>query len=343
MDDSRHLPSPLALAPTSPRLRDGLAVFALDGNRVRVGLSEPVVLDGLTSEEAKFVAQLEGTLSRKVADTTAYPHVVDRLTRLGLMQTRPPRKVTPRGDSHSSVCVMSADALGAHIGLCLAQAGVNRIIFDDDAPLPAHDLQSLTLSRSRGEAAVRAVNAWVPHSACLAPHPGDATAGDVVVVVAYGAPTVSLVHDLMATDRPHLPVMTDEYGVTVGPLVVPGQGPCVTCLGIARTEQDPDWPMVALQCNGERSPQVSVAGRAIAAGVACDAVMRFLKDGIADPRQWRVDCVERGGRVAAGRVATSLRGGLLLSETVVSAHPDCRCHDSSVLSHDLENQESILF
>ncbi len=329
--------------PTGPRLRDGLAVFALDGNRVRVGLAEPVVLEGLTSHEAALVARLEASASSESPNVAGYAHVIDRLTRLGLTEADPRVAVSSGGHTPSSVCIMSAGELGTHIGLCLAQAGVTRIVFSDDTPVPADDLQSRTLSRGRGDAAVRAVNAWVPRAARLAPHHHTYAASDVVVVVAFGAAPVPLIHDMMAADQPHLPVVTDEYGVTVGPLVVPGEGPCVTCLGIARAEQDPDWPMVALQCNGARRAHASAAGRAIAAGVACDAVMRFLQNGSADPRQWRIECVERGGRLISGGVATSLRGGPHVSETVVASHPSCRCHQSSVLSDDFEDQESILF
>ena len=339
------------LHPAAPRLREGLAVFALDGNRVRIGLAEPVVFDDLTADEAAFVSRLEGPPWSTPTDAARYPHVVRRLRRRGLLQEADPaqkrRKRTPVEES--SVCVIGADNLGTAVALCLAQAGVGRVVVDDDTRVSVLGAGALTASATRAQAAVRDINGRAPQVAQVAGHSGVHSFTDVAVVVASGGPSVALICDLMAADQPHLPVISDEKGITVGPLVVPGDGPCITCMGIRRTELDPDWPLVALQCNGARLPHAPAAVRAIAAGVACDAIVRYLHGHRADPRQWRIECLEPGGslRPIQGTPGdggtTSLRGGPRVTEHAVSPHPSCRCADPLVIRDDFEDLEAILF
>lgn len=58
---------------------------------------------------------------------------------------------------------------------------------------------------------------------------------------------------LVASDTPHLPIQLAGDQVTVGPLVTPGDGPCLSCLHASRRDADPDWPLVAAQLLG-RAP-----------------------------------------------------------------------------------------
>lgn len=348
MDPPPDSRTPPPSPPVAPRLRAGLAVFALDDGRVRIGLANPVVLDGLTADEAAYVASLEGP-PRLSTTHAPFAHVLQRLERLGVLSQADPSRV-----SQNSVCVIGADALGTAVALCLAQAGLHDVVVDDNTPVAVTAVTSAA-SATKAQAAVRTINGRVPHTARVAAHAGTFASCDVTVVVANGGPSVDVIHDLMAADRPHLPVITDERGITVGPLVVPGRGPCLMCLGIERTDADPDWPLVALQCNGARAPHAPAAVSAIAAGVACDAVVRFLRGYALDPRQWRVECVAPGRTMTApGRTmtapantvvtpATSLRGGPSVTERTVSAHAACGCADPLVLGDDLENLQTILF
>ncbi|WP_430868494.1 hypothetical protein [Demequina aurantiaca] len=329
------------LGSVPPRLRDGLAVFALDGNRVRIGLADPVVLEGLSSEEAAFVARLEEASACTSADVARYEHVIRRLDLHGLLAHRgtssPPGTAssgegtgTGTGTWHATVCVVGADDLAMAIGLCLAQAGVRRIEFEDAKPAAAATPVTMVAGVTRAHRAARAINGWVPHAAHVAGAGSSCRSPDVTVIVASGSPDLALVSDLMAADQPHLPVITDERGVTVGPFVIPGAGPCLTCLGISRTEADADWPLVALQCNGSRPTHASAAVRALTAGVACDSVVRFLDGGGSDARQWRAESRTNGD-------------GPRLTERVVRTHPSCRCSNPLVRGDDLEDQQAILF
>ncbi|MFF1634050.1 TOMM precursor leader peptide-binding protein [Leifsonia sp. NPDC058248] len=48
-------------------------------------------------------------------------------------------------------------------------------------------------------------------------------------------------------DVPHLPVVFGDETVTIGPLVEPGDGPCLGCLDLHRSDGEPDWPAMASQ------------------------------------------------------------------------------------------------
>jgi bacteriocin biosynthesis cyclodehydratase domain-containing protein len=48
-------------------------------------------------------------------------------------------------------------------------------------------------------------------------------------------------------DIPHLPVVFGDREIRLGPLVEPGSGPCLYCLELAHTDDDPAWPAMAAQ------------------------------------------------------------------------------------------------
>jgi hypothetical protein len=77
----------------------------------------------------------------------------------------------------------------------------------------------------------------------------DQQNADITIVVgAHGieAPEALLPLDMSSEswigDRPHLPVSAYRGHASVGPLVIPGQTPCLNCLHQIRQDTDPDWP-----------------------------------------------------------------------------------------------------
>jgi hypothetical protein len=61
--------------------------------------------------------------------------------------------------------------------------------------------------------------------------------------------------DLLARKNlPHIPVVFTDQAVTVGPLVRPGETPCLTCLESGRRDSTPHWLEVSSQLWGKRSP-----------------------------------------------------------------------------------------
>lgn len=80
---------------------------------------------------------------------------------------------------------------------------------------------------------------------------------DLVVLADALSPDPVLVARLMRERVPHLPVVLRDGAGIVGPLVLPGAGPCLRCLDRARADADPGWPTLACQLFGR-------AGRASA-------------------------------------------------------------------------------
>ncbi len=78
-------------------------------------------------------------------------------------------------------------------------------------------------------------------------------------------------------DVPHLPVVFDDTGVRVGPLVVPGEGPCLRCLDLARRDADAAWPVIAAQLAGRaaptRTPRTVIEAAALTVAVVDDRLV----------------------------------------------------------------------
>jgi bacteriocin biosynthesis cyclodehydratase domain-containing protein len=51
----------------------------------------------------------------------------------------------------------------------------------------------------------------------------------------------------LAVDVPHLPVVFGDQAVHLGPLVVPGETPCLRCADEHRLDAEPAWPALAAQ------------------------------------------------------------------------------------------------
>ena len=54
-------------------------------------------------------------------------------------------------------------------------------------------------------------------------------------------------------DAAHLPVLFGEFGVVIGPLVVPGESACLGCISLHRTDADPAWPAISAQLLGKEA------------------------------------------------------------------------------------------
>ena len=70
---------------------------------------------------------------------------------------------------------------------------------------------------------------------------------DLLVVVSCGEPARAVFEPAHRDGIAHLMVVLDEDRVRVGPLVVPGVTPCLTCLDLNRTEWDRAWPALLTQ------------------------------------------------------------------------------------------------
>jgi hypothetical protein len=146
------------------------------------------------------------------------------------------------------------------------------------------------------------------------PEPTPASRPDLVIVVEHAVADAGAAGSLLAADIPHLSVVVGEAGATVGPLVVPGSGPCLRCLDLHRTDRDPAWPQVLAQLLSGRpgaGPEESSCA-SLTAALACLQALGQL------------DGVRRPAAVAA-TLEVELPDGLI-SRRDWPAHPACGCH-----------------
>lgn len=109
-------------------------------------------------------------------------------------------------------------------------------------------------------------------------------------------------------DIPHLPVVVADAGVTVGPLVEPGIGPCLYCVQLSRTDDDPAWPAIATQLWNRPAPAMTPLAVAEAASFIARRAGERLTSGPGEAISWRL--AGDGGAVTARAWAR---------------HAQCRC------------------
>ena len=70
---------------------------------------------------------------------------------------------------------------------------------------------------------------------------------DLLVVVSCGEPARVVFEQAHRHGLAHLMVVLDENRIRVGPLVIPGVTPCLTCFDLNRTDWDRAWPALVTQ------------------------------------------------------------------------------------------------
>jgi hypothetical protein len=216
-----------------------------------------------------------------------------------------------------AVEVVGAGRTGSSLATMLVAAGVGRVLVRDPGLVRPQDVApagagTAEVGRPREEA-VRQAQRRLGHrsrpaSGLSAPPP------DLVVVVEHAVADAAATDPLLASDIAHLSVVVGEAGATVGPLVVPGRGPCLRCLELQRAERDPGWPQLLAQLLSSRrgtAPEETTCA-SLTAALACLQVLGYL-DGIRMPS------------AVAATLEIELPDGLV-SRRSWPAHPACGCH-----------------
>ncbi|PPI51420.1 hypothetical protein [Rathayibacter iranicus] len=139
---------------------------------------------------------------------------------------------------------------------------------------------------------------------------GEDSLPDLAVLVADFAVAPARAAHWLGADVPHLAVVFGDEGVHLGPLVEPGEGPCLHCAERAQVDLDPDRPRLVIQVLGKTAPTRTPLASAAIAVAAADIVLRRLLAG------WRgLRHVERSYTDASGS----------FSERRREPHPGCAC------------------
>lgn len=184
----------------------------------------------------------------------------------------------------ASVRVYGAGPVGSEIASLLTASGVGRVVctgqLGHSTPRPAVPARPRTQRRSRtlsaGDGSIPLAGRRRNTSAPAAPRPRRASPRPLpdLAVLTDGCPA-ELLAELMAGGVLHLAVSAREAIGVVGPLVVPGQSACLSCVELARSDRDPAWPFILAQLAGKTAQPVACAVT-LATAVAAQAVSQVL-------------------------------------------------------------------
>ncbi len=177
----------------------------------------------------------------------------------------------------------------------------------DEPPLPPVWIESLNMSDSR--IAARTEIALVDEGFSVTER---GATGSVAVVLVEGVASARQFADHLRDDVAHLPIAFEVGGTSVGPLVVPGRTPCLSCRDGHERDRDPAWPMLHAQLVGAVSGRITAARTAEAAALAA----RVL--------------AEPGRSSAVKSVRISPDGRRVWGS--VRFHAECRCREQSFRS-----------
>ncbi len=159
-----------------------------------------------------------------------------------------------------------------------------------------------------------------PHDPALDP-PGPC---DLVVVIDRETADAAGAAGWMQRDQPHLGVVLRAASIVIGPLVVPGRGPCLRCVDLHHSDADPRWPAVLAQVDGSRRrsagdrtalPRPVVEEPTLSALAASLAALSALT---------HLDGSGRPGSARARSVQVSLPHGDVHRQDW-GVHPECGC------------------
>jgi bacteriocin biosynthesis cyclodehydratase domain-containing protein len=116
---------------------------------------------------------------------------------------------------------------------------------------------------------------------------------DLVVIVAGWLVGARDHGTWLRRDISHVPVMVSDGGITVGPFVEPGSGPCLYCLQLAMMDDDPAWPAIATQLWSRPAPPLTLLAVAEAAAFTARRIRERLAAGPAgatpaEATSWRL-------------------------------------------------------
>lgn len=144
------------------------------------------------------------------------------------------------------------------------------LLVDDSPAPPAAWVESIDVTDARCEYRIR--EALLDEGIAVGDRDDPA---DIGIVLVEGAAAALHFARYLRDDTTHLPVALERGRTTVGPLVVPGETPCLTCRDEHERDRDEAWPRMHAQLIGRASGPISVARIAEAARLAA----QLLADG----------------------------------------------------------------
>jgi hypothetical protein len=252
-----------------PRLKNHVRALRRSPDAVQFGLlpDTGLVVEGLSEDEITLVEHLDGSLDH----TQLYAVAQDRgvsAARLDLLlaELRRHRLLVEDPTDRADLCLLErapqdtqrCDADGLALAYRLAGDGLRQlaarrrryVLVGGSGSLP-EAVCALLLAGGVGrvdagaagfDAAVQALSPGrVEEGSALVDRP------DLVLLPANSALPPGAGAPWWRHGIPHLPVVAQGHRVVIGPLVLPGAGPCLDCLDLHRRDRDPAWPALLTQ------------------------------------------------------------------------------------------------
>lgn len=168
-------------------------------------------------------------------------------------------------------------------------ARLESVLIDDPPPPPAAWLESINLTDGRTEYRMR--DALADEEV----RPGERTRRDHIgIILLQGAAAALQLARYLRDDIAHLPVSFERGRVSVGPLVVPGSTPCLSCRDAQERDRDAAWPRLHAQLIARDAGPISAAQVAEAAALAAQLLLSGIESGASaigvsanGSREWR--------------------------------------------------------
>lgn len=99
-------------------------------------------------------------------------------------------------------------------------------------------------------------------------------------MIAVGKAPADRVQEWMSDGVPHLLIDGAEgASISIGPIVIPGQTPCLRCIALALEDQNPMWREISMQKLLATQREVPVAVAHYVAGIAALEILHFIDAG----------------------------------------------------------------
>lgn len=233
-----------------------LKMQAGDANQL-VSALEPVLLKKIMSEPSEQDSKNANLVSATLTNNTDGFEVLERR-------------------NLKTVYLNELGSAGVSIAMALAKLGIGIISSSDSSKVNQEDLEEY-LKSLEGCQKIAALNYQFEQFGLRSTAVSKSfDKASVAVLTAQQCLYPAVYAPILNREIPHLSVVFDQRGVTVSPLVLPGETPCLYCFELEKITTDSDWPVLASQLISNKIQFDDSASRSFAAARVASIVSKWI-------------------------------------------------------------------